>query len=92
MIELSQEEQSILDSVENGQWQSKPNLVQRKQFLQQCAQQQLAEETAHLDIALSVNDFEVLKRFAVKDGVANYQAFAEGIVQRYLQERLEMAG
>jgi predicted DNA binding CopG/RHH family protein len=92
MIELSQEEQTLLDLVENEQWQSKPNLAQRKQFLKQCAQQQLAKETAHLDIALSVKDFEVLKMFAVKDGVTNYQAFAESIVHRYLQERLETAG
>ena len=92
MIALNQEEQALLDSVETGQWQSKPNLAQRKQFLQQCAQQQLAEQTAHLDIALSVRDFEILKSFAVKDGVNSYQTFAEGIVHRYLQERLEMAG
>ncbi len=92
MIALSQEEQTLLDSVESGQWQSKPNLAQRKQFLKHCVQQQLAKETAHLDIALSIKDFEVLKMFALKDGVANYQAFAESIVQRYLQERLEMTG
>lgn len=87
MIDLSQDEQELLDSVENGQWQSKPNLTQRKRFLQQCAQQQLAEEKAHVDIALSVQDFEILKTLAVKDGL-NYQVFAEAIVHRYLQERL----
>jgi len=88
MIALSQEEQALLDSVESEQWQSKPDLAQRKLFLQRCAQQQLAEQT----IALSVRDFEILKSFAVKDGVNNYQTFAEAIVHRYLQERLEMAG
>lgn len=92
MIELNQEEQALLDSVESGQWRSKPDLAQRKLFLQQCAKQQLAEETTHLDIALSIHDFEILKSFAVKDGVNSYQAFAEAIVHRYLQERLEMAG
>jgi|JFJP01.1.fsa_nt_gi predicted DNA binding CopG/RHH family protein len=92
MIELNQEEQSLLDSVESGQWQSKPDLAQRKLFLQQCTQQQLAEQTAHLDIALSKRDFEMLKSFAVKDCVNNYQTFAKGIVHRYLQERLDMAG
>jgi len=92
MMALNQEEQALLDSVETGQWQSKPDLAQRKLFLQQCAQRQLAEQTAHLDIALSMRDFEILKSFAVKDGVNNYQTFAKGIEHRYLQERLEMAG
>ncbi len=38
---------------------------------------------------LSVQDFEMLKQFAVKDGVVNYQVFAESIVHGYLHERLK---
>jgi predicted DNA binding CopG/RHH family protein len=49
------------------------------------------EKEAHLDIVLSARDFEILKMLAVKDGILNYQAFAESIVQRYLQERQQAA-
>jgi predicted DNA binding CopG/RHH family protein len=89
---LDDEEQEILAAFEAGELKSIPNVEEQLNLHRQIAAATLTQEAAHLDIALSVNDFEVLKRFAVKDGVANYQAFAEGIVRRYLQERLEMAG
>jgi uncharacterized protein (DUF4415 family) len=37
MIKLDNEEQAILESVENGEWKSKPNLAGRKQELQRYA-------------------------------------------------------
>ena len=41
MTNLTQEEQALLDSVENDEWHTKPNFIQRKQALQRAAQQQL---------------------------------------------------
>lgn len=37
MIKRDSEEQTILKSVENGEWKSKPNLAERKQELQRYA-------------------------------------------------------
>jgi predicted DNA binding CopG/RHH family protein len=86
MANLTQEEQALLDSVENGEWQSKPNFEQRKKELQRYAQHHLNAKT-HLDITLSLNDFEVLKSTASKQGVS-YQIFAENILHQYIENNL----
>lgn len=48
MNNLTQEEQELLNSVENGEWQSKPNLAERKRTLQQLAQEHLNEKEDEL--------------------------------------------
>ena len=45
MIKLDHEEQALLNSIENGEWQSKPNLEQRKKELQRYARHQLNSKT-----------------------------------------------
>jgi predicted DNA binding CopG/RHH family protein len=85
MINLTQEEQTLLDSVENGEWRTKPNFIQRKQALQRDAQQQLSAN--HLNVALSINDFEALKSFASKQGTS-YQLIAENILHQYIENNL----
>lgn len=84
MNNLNNEEEELLRSVEKGEWKSKPNLAQRKQVVQQYAQEQVNSET-HIDIALSANDFERLKSFASKQGI-NYQVVAKNILHQYLNQ------
>lgn len=86
MTNLTQEEQALLDSVENGEWRTKPNFIRRKQALQRAAQQQLNAKN-HLNVALSVNDFEALKSFASKQGTS-YQLIAENILHQYIENNL----
>lgn len=82
MIKLDHEEQALLNSIEKGEWQSKPNLEQRKKELQRYAQHQLNSKK-HFDITLSVNDFERLKSFASTQGL-DYHVVAENILHHYL--------
>ncbi|MEI7796457.1 MAG: hypothetical protein WCI06_07445 [Methylococcaceae bacterium] len=56
MTNLTEEEQELLNSVENGEWQSKPNLAQQKRKLQQYAQEHLNEKE-HGDFWMS-DDFD----------------------------------
>ncbi len=84
MIKLDHEEQTLLDSVESGEWKSKPNLEKRKLELQRYAKNQMNSKT-HFDISLSANDFERLKSVATKQG-ANYQVVAENILHQYLSQ------
>ena len=84
MIKLDHEEQTLLDSVESGEWKSKPNLEKRKLELQRYAKNQINSKT-HFDISLSVNDFERLKSVATKQG-ANFQVVAENILHQYLSQ------
>jgi predicted DNA binding CopG/RHH family protein len=87
MNNLTQEEQELLNSVENGEWQSKPNLAQRKRTLQQYARQHLNDKK-HFDVTLSSNDFDKLNSFALKQGMS-YQVFAENILHQYIEEKLQ---
>lgn len=86
MNNLTEEEQELLSSVEDGQWQSKLT-DQRKQELQQYAVQHLNPKI-HLDITMSNNDFEKLKSFALKAGIS-YQDFAENILHSYVEKNVQ---
>lgn len=82
MIILDREEQALLDSIETGEWQSKPNLAQRKKELQRYARHQ-QHVKKNFAVTLSVNDFERLKSVASKQGV-DYHIVAENILHQYL--------
>lgn len=49
MIKLDHEEQALLDSVESGEWKSKPNLEKRKLELQRYAQHKREIENVLID-------------------------------------------
>ena len=61
--DLTTAEQTILESVEQGEWQSVPNMTQAIKRYQQYAQQQVhALET--VSISLPADDLQVLRKIA----------------------------
>jgi predicted DNA binding CopG/RHH family protein len=75
MIELTSEEQSLLDSFERGEWQSKGQLADRTPELQEYARYTL-ESQKDLHLVISENDFEALQVLALAEGIS-YQSLSE---------------
>jgi predicted DNA binding CopG/RHH family protein len=81
---LDAEEQAILESVENGEWQSVPNLVQEVQRYQDYAQAQVsALET--VSIELPASDLQSLKNLAQTSGTSVSKLIAT-VVHRFVSQ------
>ncbi|OQW92089.1 MAG: hypothetical protein BWK78_02720 [Thiotrichaceae bacterium IS1] len=89
MIELTPEEQYLLDSFERGEWQSKGKLAERKPELQESARYTL-ESQKDLHLVISENDFEALQVQALAEGIS-YQSLARSILHKYVTGRLSLA-
>ncbi len=68
MVSLNAEEQSILESVELGEWQSVPNIAQEIERYQRYARAQAAVQAVSLE--LSTRDLQVLQDVAQQSGIS----------------------
>ncbi len=89
MIELTSEEQHLLDSFERGEWQSKGQLADRTQELQEYARYTL-ESQKDLHLVISENDWEALQILALAEGIS-YQSLARSILHKYVTGRWSLA-
>ncbi len=67
MTHLDLEEQEILESLENGEWRSVPNLTQEIQRYQSYAQ---AANLESINIELPTSDFQSLRDLAEQTGIS----------------------
>jgi predicted DNA binding CopG/RHH family protein len=67
MSPLDLEEQGILESLENGEWQSVPNVAQEIQRYQSYAQ---AANLESINIELPTSDFQSLRVLAEQTGIS----------------------
>jgi predicted DNA binding CopG/RHH family protein len=67
MSPLDLEEQEILESLENGEWQSVPNILQEIQRYQSYAQ---AANLESINIELPTSDFQSLRVLAEQTGIS----------------------
>lgn len=84
--ELDIEEQELLKSLENDEWESIPNLEDEIKSHQEIAKNTLRKDK-RINIRLSTNDLEALKTNAVELGLP-YQTLVSSILHQYASGRL----
>ncbi len=77
---LTDEEQEILESYENGEYVSIPDLEKTKQKLQEAAKNTL-DKKRNINIRLSERDLHRLKVKAIEEGIP-YQTLATSILHK----------
>jgi predicted DNA binding CopG/RHH family protein len=83
---LDIQEQELLDSLENEEWESVPNLEDEIKLHQEIAKNTLRKDK-RINIRLSANDLEALKTQAVELGLP-YQTLVSSILHQYASGRL----
>jgi len=83
---LDTEEQELLDSLENDEWESISNLEDEIKTHQEIAKNTLRKDK-RINIRLSTNDLEALKTNAVELGLP-YQTLVSSILHQYASGRL----
>ncbi|OQY46986.1 MAG: antitoxin [Candidatus Parabeggiatoa sp. nov. 2] len=81
-MDLDQEELDMLESFERGEWQSvsdKEPEIKRHQAYAKAT----FEQDKHLDVYLSVRDFNVLQKRALIEGIP-YQTLVSSILHKYV--------
>ncbi|MGH2415474.1 MAG: antitoxin [Microcystaceae cyanobacterium] len=86
MNQLSKNEKEILESVEQGEWQSVESLSSEISRYQQYAQAALKKDK-RVNIRISSNDLEALKFIAVDEGIP-YQTLISSILHKFVTGRL----
>ena len=83
---LDIEEQELLNSLENDNWESVPNLKKEIELHQKIAKNSLKKDK-RINIRLSKNDLEALKTQAAELGLP-YQTLVSSILHQYASGRL----
>ena len=85
MQSLDVEEQEILESVENDEWQPVPNMQEEIQRYQQYAQAQLGT-FEELRVQLSAQDVRSLQALAQKTG-PSVSLLVSGVIHQYVSRQ-----
>ena len=86
MIELDKEEKDLLKSVEDGEWESIPNLKEEIQKSRQYARATFKKDK-RLNIRISKHDLDALKIKALEQGMP-YQTLVSSILHKYTTGRM----
>ncbi len=84
-LNLEQEEQNLLESIENDDWMSIPNVKSEIQRFQEIAKQQV--EMQKLELQISKQDSDRIYNLANRLGLS-VTNFAQDIIHKYLQGEL----
>ncbi len=84
-LNLDQEEQDLLKSIENDAWVSIPNVQFEIQRFQEIAKQQVSIQ--RLELQISTQDFDRMYSLANQLGLS-VSSFAQNIIHKYLQGEL----
>jgi predicted DNA binding CopG/RHH family protein len=87
MITLDEYEQDILQSVENGEWQSKENLDIRIQELQSYIKNQKKKA---ISIRVNENDIYELKKKALENSIP-YQNIIQMLIHQFATNKIRLA-
>lgn len=85
MSNLDKEEQELLNSVEQGEWQTVKNLPKELSRYQQYAETSLRKDK-RINIRLSSNDLEALQFIAVEEGIP-YQTLISSVLHKFITGR-----
>ena len=87
MINLDDYEADILQSVENGEWQSRGDIDNRMKELQSYVKNQKKKA---ISIRVSENDIYELKKKALESGVP-YQNIIQMLIHRFASNKIQMS-
>ncbi len=87
MIELDEYEADILQSVENGEWQSKGNIDTRIKELQSYIKNQKKKA---ISIRVAENDIYELKKKALESGVP-YQNIIQMLIHQFASNKIKLS-
>jgi len=87
MIALDEYEQDILQSVENGEWQSKNNLDDRLQELQSYVKNQKKKA---ISLRVNENDIYELKKKALENSIP-YQNIIQMLIHQFATNKIRLA-
>ena len=87
MITLDEYEQDILQSVENGEWQSKDNLDTRIQELQSYVKNQKKKA---ISLRVNENDIYELKKKALENSIP-YQNIIQMLIHQFATNKIQLA-
>ena len=83
---LDPDERELLDSYEQGEWQSVDRVHEQARRYQAHAAAAI-EAAGLISFALPPEEFEAIRQAAARAGMS-YQAFITDIVRRYIHERI----
>lgn len=85
-MKLTNEEQEILDSVENGEWKQVPNAGGEAERYRESAKATLRKDK-RVNIRMTERDLIHFQKAAVYEGLP-YQTFISSILHKYINGRL----
>jgi len=87
MIELDAYETELLQSVENGEWQSRGKIADRVKELQSYVKNQKKKA---ISIRISENDIYELKKKALESGVP-YQNIIQMLIHQFASNKIKLS-
>ncbi len=87
MVNLGDFEKDILESVENGEWQSKGDLNERTRELQGYLKNQKKKA---ISIRISENDLYELKKKALENAIP-YQNLIQMLIHQYATDKIKVS-
>ena len=87
MIDLDEYETELLQSVENGEWQSRGNIDNRMKELQSYVKNQKKKA---ISIRIAENDIYELKKKALESGVP-YQNIIQMLIHQFASNKIQMS-
>ena len=87
MIDLDDYETELLQSVENGEWQSRGNIDKRMKELQSYVKNQKKKA---ISIRVGENDIYELKKKALESGVP-YQNIIQMLIHQFASNKIQMS-
>ena len=85
-MNLTEDEQKILDSVERGEWQSVPD-VEREAERYRAAARATLQKDKRVTIRMSEHDLNRFRKAALRDGLP-YQTLIASILHKYINGSL----
>jgi predicted DNA binding CopG/RHH family protein len=87
MLDLDEYETELLQSVENGEWQSRGNIDERMKKLQSYVKNQKKKA---ISIRVGENDIYELKKKALESGVP-YQNIIQMLIHQFASNKIQMS-
>ena len=85
-METDLDEKDILDSVENGEWRSVPNLGEERKRLSAYAAATFRKDR-RINVRISGKDLDALQKRALEEGLP-YQTLISSLIHKYVSGRL----
>jgi len=86
MKNLDKEEKALLESYENEEWVSDPDIEKRRKEMSQYAAETMRKDK-RVNIRMSSRDLREIQRIALREGLP-YQTFISSVLHKYVNGHL----